>query len=406
MIGRRTILTSGAALATAATLAPRARAATASQAPGVTKTTLKIGNTMPYSGPVSSYGAIGHAETAFFRMMNDAGGVAGRKIDFITYDDGYLPPRTVEDVRRLLEQDKVDFLFNTLGTPTNSAIEKFVNHAKVPMLFVATGASKWGHYKQYPWTIGLQPSYRTEAQIYAKYLLKNKPAAKLGILYQNDDFGKDYVTGLRDILGKDWKKYVVKSLSYEATDPTVDSQITELQASGADAFMCAAAPKQAAQSIRKAAELDWKPLFFLTNVSISAGAVMKPAGAKNGVGIITSGWMKDPTEAAFKNDPGMNEWRKFMDKYMPHADQTDNNFVYGYTACIVMRHVLEACNGSFSRPDVMKQATHIKTLAVGTLLPGITVATSPTNYYPIRAMQLQRWDGANWVRFGGIIAGA
>jgi ABC-type branched-subunit amino acid transport system substrate-binding protein len=401
MIGRRTILAGGAAAA-AASLAPRARAAT----PGVTKTTLKIGNTMPYSGPASSYGAIGHTETAFFKMMNDQGGVAGRKIDFISYDDGYLPPRTVEDVRRLLEQDKVDFLFNTLGTPTNSAIEKYVNHQKVPHLFVATGASKWGHYKQYPWTIGLQPSYRTEAQIYAKYMLKNKPAAKLGILYQNDDFGKDYVNGLRDVIGKDWKKYVVKSVSYEATDPTVDSQITELQSSGADTFMCAAAPKQAAQSIRKAAELNWHPMFFLTNVSISVGSVMKPAGAENGVGVITSGWMKDPTEASFKNDPGMNEWRSFMGKYLPHADETDNNFVYGYTASVVMRHVLEACKGDFSRPNVMKQATSIKRLEVGTLLPGITVATSPTNYYPIRAMQLQRWDGKNWVRFGGIIEGA
>ena len=402
MIGRRTILAGGAAAAAAATLAPRARAAT----PGVTAHKIKIGNTMPYSGPASSYGAIGHTETAFFKMMNDTGGVAGHMIDFLTYDDGYLPPRTVEDVRRLLEQDKVDFLFNTLGTPTNSAIEKFVNHAKVPMLFVATGASKWGHYKQYPWTIGLQPSYRTEAQIYAKYMLKHKPNAKLGILFQNDDFGKDYVVGLRDVLGKDWKKYVVKSLSYEATDPTVDSQITELQSSGADTFMCAAAPKQAAQSIRKAHDLNWKPMFFLTNVSISVGSVMKPAGMENGVGSLTSGWLKDTTEAAFKNDPGMNEWRKFMDKYLPHADQSDNNFVYGYTAGIVMRHVLEACKGNFSRANVMKQATSIKKLEIGTLLPGITVATGPTNYYPIRAMQLQRWDGTNWVRFGGIIEGA
>ena len=401
MIGRRAILAGGAAAATAS-LARRARAAT----PGVTKTTLKIGNTMPYSGPASSYGAIGHAETAFFKMVNDQGGVGGRKIDFITYDDGYLPPRTVEDVRRLLEQDKVDFLFNTLGTPTNSAIERYVNHKKVPMLFVATGASKWGDYKKYPWTIGLQPSYRTEAQIYAKYILQHKPAGKIGILYQNDDFGKDYVNGLRDVLGKDWSKHVIKSLSYEATDPTVDSQITELQASGADVFVCAAAPKQAAQSIRKAHDLGWHPLFFMTNVSISAGSVMKPAGAENGVGIITSGWLKDPTEASFKNDPGLNEWRAFMDKYLPHADQTDNNFVYGYTAGIVMRHVLEACKGNFSRPNVMKQATSIKKLEVGTLLPGISVATSPTNYYPIRQMQLQRWDGKNWVRFGEIIEGA
>ncbi len=402
MIGRRAILAGGAAAA-AASVAPRAMA---KATPGVTKTTLKIGNTMPYSGPASSYGAIGHTETAFFKMVNDQGGVGGRKIDFISYDDGYLPPRTVEQVRRLLEQDEVDFLFNTLGTPTNSAIERYVNHKKVPMLFVATGASKWGEYKKYPWTIGLQPSYRTEAQIYAKYILQHKPAGKIGILYQNDDFGKDYVNGMRDVLGKDWNKHVIKSLSYEATDPTIDSQMTELQAAGADVFVAATAPKQAAQAIRQAHNLNWHPLFFLTNVSISAGSVMKPAGAENGVGIITSGWLKDQTEAASMNDPGMKEWRAFMDKYLPHADKSDNNFVYGYTAATVMRHVLEACKGDFSRPNVMKQATNIKKLEIGTLLPGIFVSTSPTNYYPIRAMQLQRWDGKNWVRFGGIIEGA
>ena len=402
MIGRRSVLAGGVAAAAAA-VAPRARAGAT---PGVTAHEIKIGNTMPYSGPASSYGAIGHSETAYFKMLNDQGGVAGHKIKFITYDDGYLPPRTLEDARRLVEQDKVDFLFNTLGTPTNSAIERYLNHKKVPQLFVATGANKWGDYKQYPWTIGLQPSYRTEAQIYAKYALKQKPNAKIGILYQNDDFGKDYVAGLRDVLGKNWGKYVVKSLSYEATDPTIDSQMTELQASGADVFVSATAPKQAAQAIHKAHDLNWHPLFFMTNVSISAGSVMKPAGAENGIGIITSGWMKDPTEAAFKDDAGMNEWRAFMAKYMPGADLTDNNFVYGYTACVVMRHVLEQCKGNFSRANVMKQATSIGKLEVGTLLPGISVSTSATNYHPIRAMQLQKWDGKNWVRFGGIIEGA
>jgi branched-chain amino acid transport system substrate-binding protein len=400
MIGRRAALAGGVAVAA---LARRARA---QATPGVTATELKIGNTMPYSGPASSYAAIGKTETAFFRMINDQGGVAGRKINFISLDDGYLPPRTVEDVRRLVEQEKVDFLFNTLGTPTNSAIERYLNHAKVPHLFLATGADKWGNYKEFPWTIGLQPSYRTEAQIYAKYALQQKPDAKIAFLYQNDDFGKDYLTGVRDVLGSDWDKHVAKIVSYEVTDPTVDSQITTLQGTGADVLICATAPKQAAQAIRAVHVLNWRPMFFMTNVSISAGSVMQPAGVQNGVGIITSGWLKDNTDPAWANDAGMNEWRSFMAKQMPGADLTDNNYVYGYTACKVMQHVLIACNGDFSRENVLKQATSIPELDVPTLLPGIKVATSPTNYHPIRAMQLQKWDGKTWVRFGQIIEGA
>ena len=382
------------------------RTARAQATPGVTATEIKIGNTMPYSGPASSYAAIGKTETAFFRMINDQGGVAGHKINFISLDDGYLPPRTVEDVRRLVEQEKVDFLFNTLGTPTNSAIERYVNHAKVPHLFVATGADKWGNYKGFPWTIGLQPSYRTEAQIYAKYALQQKPDAKIAFLYQNDDFGKDYLAGVRDVLGADWDKHVAKVVSYEVTDPTIDSQITTLQGTGADVLICATAPKQAAQAIRAVHDLNWRPMFFMTNVSISAGSVMQPAGVENGVGIITSGWLKDNTDPAWANDTGMNEWRSFMAKQMPGADLADNNYVYGYTACKVMQHVLIACNGDFSRENVMKQATSIPELEVPTLLPGIKVATSPTNYHPIRAMQLQKWDGKTWVRFGEIIEGA
>ncbi|HET6182590.1 MAG TPA: ABC transporter substrate-binding protein [Acetobacteraceae bacterium] len=367
---------------------------------------LKIGNTMPYSGPASSYAPIGKTEAAYFAMLNKQGGVGGVKIDFISLDDGYSPPRTLEDVRRLVEQENVDFLFNTLGTPTNTAIEKYLNQKKVPHLFLATGADKWGNYKEYPWTIGLQPSYRTEAQIYAKYILKQKSDAKIGFLYQNDDFGKDYLNGVRDVLAKDWDKYVIQSLSYEATDPTVDSQITSLQSSGADVFICAAAPKTAAQAIRKAHDLGWKPMFFMTNVSISVGSVMKPAGEEAGIGIITSGFLKDSTDPAWANDPGMNEWRAFMAKEMPGADLSDNNYVYGYLASRVMHHTLVKCKGDFSRPNVMKQATSIDPpLEVPVLLPGIKVSTSPTNYHPIRAMQLQRWDGQKWVRFGEIIEG-
>ncbi|HSU06924.1 MAG TPA: ABC transporter substrate-binding protein [Acetobacteraceae bacterium] len=402
MISRRAALAGGLAVTGAVALGQHARA---KSTPGVTATELKIGNTMPYSGPASSYAPIGKTESAFFNMVNDKGGIAGRKINFISLDDGYLPPRTVEDVRRLVEQDEVAFLFNTLGTPTNTAIEKYLNHAKVPQLFVATGADKWGDYKEYPWTIGLQPSYRTEAQIYAKYALKQKPDAKIAFLYQNDDFGKDYLNGVRDILGANWDKYVVKAVSYEATDPTIDSQITTLQGAGADVLICATAPKQAAQAIRKVHDLNWHPMFFMTNVSISSGSVMQPAGAENGVGIITSGWLKDQNDPAWKDDPGMNEWRAFMAKNMPGADLTDNNYVYGFTASRVMLHVLEACNGNFSRENVMKQATGIQRLEVPTLLPGLVVATSPTNYHPIRAMQLQKWDGKTWVRFGEVIEG-
>jgi branched-chain amino acid transport system substrate-binding protein len=399
MIGRRAALAGGIA---GVGLSRRAWA----QTPGVTATEVKIGNTMPYSGPASSYGPIGKTETAFFKMVNDQGGVAGHRINFISLDDGYLPPRTVEVVRRLVEEEQVDFLFNTLGTPTNTAIQRYLNQRKVPHLFVATGADKWGDYKQYPWTIGLQPSYRTEAQIYAKHAVQQRPQGKIAFLYQNDDFGKDYLAGVRDVLGPEWDQRVAKVVSYEVTDATVDSQLVTLQGTGADVLICATAPKQAAQAIRKVHELDWHPLFFMTNVSISPGSVMQPAGAENGVGIITSGWLKDQTDPAWANDAGMNEWRAFMAKEMPGADLTDNNYVYGYTASKLMLHVLEACRGDFSRESVMKHATSIPELALPTLLPGIKVATSATNYHPIRAMQLQKWDGKTWVRFGDVIEGA
>lgn len=402
MITRRGILAGGAG---ALTLSAGVQRASAQATPGVTATELKIGNTMPYSGPASSYGAIGKTETAYFKMMNDQGGIAGRKINFISLDDGYLPPRTVEDIRRLVEEEQVDFVFQTLGTPTNSAIERYLNQHKVPHLFVATGADKWGNYKQFPWTIGLQPSYRTEAQIYAKYILAQNKQPKIAFLYQNDDFGKDYLTGVRDTLGNDWDKLVVKTASYEATDPTVDSQLTSLQSSGADVLIVAAAPKTAAQAIRGVHELNWKPMFFMTNVSISAGSVMQPAGAENGIGIVTSGYLKDNTDSAWANDAGMNEWRGFMAKNMPGADLTDNNYVYGYLASKVIHHVLEACNGDFSRGNVMKQATSIQPMEVPVLLPGIKVTTSPTNYHPIQAMQLQKWNGKTWERFGEVIEG-
>ncbi|HEX7967228.1 MAG TPA: ABC transporter substrate-binding protein, partial [Stellaceae bacterium] len=378
--------------------------AMAADPPGVTATEIKIGNTMPYSGPASAYGVIGKGETAFFNMINEQGGIGGRKINFISLDDGYSPPKAVEQVRRLVEQDNVAFLFNTLGTPSNTAIQKYLNQKKIPQLFVATGADKWGDYKDYPWTIGWQPSYRIEAQIYAKYILKEKPNAKIGILYQNDDFGKDYIAGLKDILGGKYAKMVVKEVSYEVTDATVDSQIVTLQGSGADTLVTAATPKFAAQAIRKVYDVGWKPLHFLTNVSISVASVMTPAGPEKGVGIITGAYGKDPTDPRWKDDPGMKQWRDFMTKYLPEADQTDANYVYAYGVSLTMLQVLKQCGNDFSRENVMKQATNLHDLALPTGLPGIKINTSPTNYHPIKQMQLQKWDGKTWELFGEIIA--
>jgi len=380
--------------------------ANAADTPGVTKTELKFGNTDPYSGPASAYGVLGKLEQVYFnKMVNDEGGVAGHKLNFISYDDGYSPPKTVEQIRRLVEQDKVDFTFNTLGTPTNSAIERYMNQHKVPMLFVATGADKWGNYKQYPWTIGWQPSYRTEAQIYTKYMLKEVKAPKLAILYQNDDFGKDYPAGVKDVLGAKYKTMVVEA-SYEVTDPTIDSQITQLQASGANVLLVAATPKFAAQAIRKVHELGWKPMFFMTNVSISVGAVIKPAGEQNAIGILTAEYLKDSTDPAWNNDPGMKQWRDFMNKYMPGADQTDGGYLAAYAVSDTMLKVLKMCNGDFSRANLIKQVTHLHNLSNPLLLPGISINTSPTNYHPIKAMQLAKWDGKTWGLFGEVIHGS
>jgi branched-chain amino acid transport system substrate-binding protein len=393
---RRLMTTAGAALLIGAA------AAALADTPGVTAAELKIGNTMPYSGPISSYSPIGKLEAAFFALVNDQGGVAGHKIDFISLDDGFSPPKTVEQVRRLIEEDQVAFLFNTLGTPTNSAIVRYVNQKKVPHLFVATGAAKWGDYKQYPWTTGFQPDYRTEAQIYAKYILQQKPDAKMAVLYQNDDFGKDYLIGLKEVLGDRYARMATEA-AYEVTDPTIDSQITTLQGTGADVLVVAAAPKFAAQAIRKVHDLGWKPLFIMTNVSISVGSVITPAGAENAIGLISTGYLKDPTDHQWDNDAGMNEWRDFMAKRMPGADLTDANYVYAYSAAKLMLHVLQQCNGDFSRDNVMKQAESVHGLELPTVLPGIKASTGHTDHRPIKAMRLERWDGKTWVQFGDVI---
>ena len=403
MIRRRAVLAAGLAAAAGAASRQRANAA---NTPGVTATELKIGHTNPYSGPASAYSSLGKLEQAYFnKMVNEQGGVGGRKINFISLDDGYSPPKTVEDIRQLVEEDQVDFTFNTLGTPTNTAIERYLNQHKVPMLFVATGADKWGNYKQFPWTIGWQPSYRTEAQIYTKYMLKEKPNAKMAILYQNDDFGKDYPAGVKDVLGSKYSKMVTEA-TYEVTDPTVDSQISSLQASGADVLLVVATPKFAAQAIRKVHDLKWNPMFFMTNVAISVGAVINPAGPQNCIGMISAGYLKDPTDPAFANDPGMLEWRAFMNKYLPGADQTDGGYIAAYAVSDTMLKVLKQCHGDFSRQNVMKQATNFHDDRNPLLLPGITINTSPTNYHPIKAMQLERWNGKTFERFGEVITGA
>ena len=396
---RRDLLATGTAL-----LATPYLSARAAETPGVTATEIKIGHTIPYSGPASAYGVIGKSHTAYFNMINEQGGIAGRKINFISLDDGYSPPKTVEQVRRLVEQEQVAFLFNTLGTAPNTAIQRYVNQKKVPHLFLSTGADKWGDYKAFPWTMGYQPSYRTEAQIYTKFALARKPDAKIAILYQNDDFGKDYPAGVKDVLGDKFDKMTTVS-TYEVTDATVDSQLTSLQASGADVLLVAATPKFAAQSIRKVSDLGWKPLFLMTNVSISVGSVMTPAGPEKAIGMISTNYLKDSTDPRWDDDPGMKEWRDFMARHLPGADTTDGSYVFAYGVAKTMTRVLTQCGQDFSRENVMRQAANLKDLEVPTLLPGIRVNTGPTNFHPIRAMQLQRWSGKTWEAFGDIISG-
>ena len=399
---RRTFLAAAGGVAAAgAGLARPALATTV----GVTATELKIGNTMPYSGNASSYGVIGHGDAAYWKMVNDMGGVGGRKINFISYDDAYSPPKAVEMVRKLVEEDKVALLFHPLGTPTNTAIQKYCNAKKCPQLFVSTGADKWGDYKHFPWTIGWQPSYQVEARIYAAYIKKNFPNGKVALIYQNDDFGKDYLIGLKDGLGADFSKFVIKVVTYESTDATVDSQVVTMKDSGADVLVTAAIPKFAAQVIRKVYDIGWKPAHFMTNVSSSVGATITPAGPEKAVGMITSQYLKDPTDPEWDKDPGMNEWRAFMKKYIPNGDLTDGGYVASYGACTTMHQVLKQCGTDFSRENIMKQVANLKNETVPVLLPGITVNTSPTNYHPIRQMQLARWAGKTYQRFGDVIQG-
>ena len=401
-IPRRRVLASTTALGLTVLLLSPAQAQKKYD-PGATDTEIKIGQTMPYSGPASAYGTIGKSEAAYFKKINDEGGINGRKINFITLDDGYSPPKTVEMVRRLVEQDEVLFLFGTLGTPSNTAIQKYMNAKKVPQLFVATGATKWNDPKGNPWTMGWQPNYQTEAVIYAKHILKTKPNAKIGVLYQNDDFGKDYLKGFKDGLG-DKAKMIVAEASYEVSDPTVDSQVVQLQSSGADTFFNIATPKFAAQAIRKAYDAGWKPVQYLTNVSVSVGSVLVPAGLEKSVGIISSNYGKDPTDPQWDKDPGMNEWHAFMKKYYPDGNLQDATNVFGYGAARTVVQVLKQCGDNLTRENVMKQAASLKNFDTGVALPGIRINTSATDFAPIEAVQLVRFDGKTWERFGEVMS--
>jgi branched-chain amino acid transport system substrate-binding protein len=378
--------------------------AVAQNAPGVSKSEIKIGNIMPYSGPASAYGVIGKTEAAYFNKLNDEGGVNGRKINFISYDDGYSPPKTVEQARKLVESDEVLLIFNSLGTPTNTAIQKYMNAKKVPQLFVATGATKWNDPKSFPWTMGWQPSYQAEGHIYAQYLLKVRPEASIGILYQNDDYGKDYVKGLKD--GLNGKMKIVAEVPYETSDPTIDSQMVSLKNSGADVFFDVTTPKFAAQAIKKAAEMNWKPLHLLNNVSNSVGGVLRPAGLDNATGLLTTLYGKSPSDPSWKDDAAFKEWTAFMDKYYPDGDKTNDNTVYGYLVAQTLVQVLKQCGDDLSRENVMKQAANLKDLALGMLLPGVVINTSPTDFAPIEQQQLARFNGVRWERFGPVMNGA
>jgi len=371
---------------------------------GASDSEIKVGNINPYSGPASAYGLIGKTIAAYFNKVNAEGGINGRKVNFITYDDAYSPPKAVEQARKLVESDEVLFIFQSLGTPSNTAIQKYMNAKKVPQLFVATGATKWGDPKHFPWTMGWQPPYQAEGQIYAKYLLDHHPNAKIGILYQNDDYGKDYVKGLKDGLGDKAKTMIVAEQPYETSDPTIDSQIVNLKASGADVFFNVTTPKFAAQAIKRAGEIGWKPLHLLNNVSQSVGGVLRPAGIENSIGILSTYYLKDANDPQWKNDVGYKEWVAFMDKYFPDGDKTSSFTVYGYTVAQTLVQVLKQCGDDLTRANVMKQAASLSNLELGMLLPGIKINTSATDFYPIEQMQMQRFNGERWEPIGPVLS--
>ncbi|MGN6310324.1 MAG: ABC transporter substrate-binding protein [Xanthobacteraceae bacterium] len=371
---------------------------------GASDTEIKIGNIEAYSGPASAYGIIGKTEEAYFKMINDQGGIKGRKINFISYDDGYSPPKTVEQTRKLIESDGVLFIFNPLGTPTQSAVHKYMNSKKIPQLFIASGSSKWDDAKNFPWTMGYQPSYRSEARIFAKYILATKPDAKVAVFYANDDFGKDYLLGLKDVFGDKASKLIIAEESYENSEPTIDSHIVKLKNTGADVFVNISTPKFAAQAIKKMHEIGWKPMHLMTDVSISIGAVMKPAGLDASEGILSAGYLKDASDPQWKDDAGMKKFMAFVDKYMPGANISDANMVYGYSAAQTMVHVLEQCGDDLTHANIMKQAASIKQFVPDTLIPGIHVKTSATDFAPIEQLKMMKFTNGKWDLFGDVLS--
>ena len=407
-IKRRTILKAGLTLGALRFISPVVSQATTAHkeyGPGASDSQIKIGNIMPYSGPASAYAVIGKTEAAFFQMINDEGGIGGRKIDFISYDDGYSPPKTFAQARKLVEDDNVLLIFNSLGTPTNSAIRTYMNEKKVPQLFVATGATKWNDPGHFPWTMGWQPSYETEARIYAKYILKEMPNAKIAIMYQNDDYGKDYVKGLKGGLGAKAATMIVGEQGYEITEPVINSEVVRLQSTGANVFFNVATPKFAAQAIKKASEIGWKPLHILNNVSASIGSVLKPAGFEHAQGIVSAAYLKDATDQQWKNDADMKAWNAFMDKYVPDGDKKDLSHIYAYSVTRTMVQVLKQCGDDLTRENVMKQAANLRNFEPGLLLPGISVNTSPTDFAPIEQLQLMKFAGETWHLFGNVMSG-
>jgi ABC-type branched-subunit amino acid transport system substrate-binding protein len=372
--------------------------------PGASDTEIKIGNIMPYSGPASAYATIGKVQAAYFKKVNEEGGINGRKINFVSYDDAYSPPKAIEQARKLVESDEVLLIFQPLGTPSNSAIQKYMNTKKVPQLLVATGATKFGDPKNFPWTMGWQPTYQSEGRIVAKYILEKHPNSRIAIFWQNDDAGKDGVKGIRDGLG-DKAKMIIADASYEVSDPTIDSQIVTLKNSGADTFISLAAPKAAAQAIRKVAELGWKPTYFISSTATTVGTVLKPAGLENAKGLISTAYLKDPTDPAWKDDAGTTAWIAFMDKYFPDGDKRNSTNVYGYVTAQTMVQILKQYGDDLTRENIMKQAASLKDFTTDMLIPGIKMNTGPNDFYPIEQMQLMRFDGEAWRLFGEILEG-
>jgi len=397
MVGKMFIGLAGSALAVLA-----AGGAVAADMPGVTATEIRIGQTMPYSGPVSAFGALGKGEVGYFKMLNERGGINGRKVNLISLDDSYAPPKTVEQTRRLVESDEVALIFSSIGTAHNTAIAKYLQSKNIPQLFIGSGASKFADIAQYPQaTLGVQGPFRYEARLYARYALAKNPKTKFAVISQNDDFGRDYLLGLKDVLGDKYDS-LVTAATYEVSDPTIDSQIVKLKSSGADVFVIAATPKFAAQSIRKAYEIGWRPMTFLSNVAVWVSSVMQPAGLEAGVGILSTAYVKDPDDPAWKDDAGVKAWREFMTKYIPDADQHDTNYVNAYNSAMALEAVLKACGDDLSTENILKQAYGIKNLELPMLLPGIKVNTSPTDHVPVDQMQFMRFNGKSWDRFGDL----